>query len=102
MVVGPGDLGSTIISHKLIMNTIYLFLASFASVFLLGIQQLNVEHRRYLASIITSFGITVSNYVLFKYLPSGDFQLIQFLAFSIGGALGVSTAMYSHDRFLPK
>ena len=83
------------------MNIIYLFLASFLSVFLLSFQQLNVQHRRYIASFVTSLGITSANYTLFKYLPAGDFQVWQFAAFSIGSALGVCMAMYSHDRFLP-
>jgi hypothetical protein len=79
------------------MEAIHLFLASFLVVFLLGIQQLNIQHRRYLAAMATSIGITGSNYILFKILPSGDIQFIQFLWYSLGGALGIVTAMWIHD-----
>jgi hypothetical protein len=79
-----------------------LFFASFIVVFLLGIQQLNVEYRKYFASAITSVGLALSNYMLFKILPVGDFQFVQFLEYSLGGMLGVTLAMYAHDHFFPK
>ena len=84
------------------MENIYLFLASFVLVFLLGFQQLNIEHRRYLHSAVTSVGITAANYFLFKILPNGGIEVVQFLFFSCGGAIGVMSSMYIHDRLLPK
>lgn len=84
------------------MENIYLFLASFLIVFLLGIQQLNVEHRKYLYSAITSVGITSANYFLFKKLPTSNFEIVQFIFFSSGGALGVIASMYIHDKLMPK
>ena len=84
------------------MSNIFLFLASFILVFLLGFQQLNVEHRKYLFSAITSVGIAAANYFLFKLLPTGGFDLTQFLFFSAGGALGVTSSMIVHDIIMPK
>ena len=84
------------------MENIYLFLASFILVFLLGFQQLNIEHRRYLYSAITSVGITATNYFLFKLLPSSGFEVLQFIFFSMGGVIGVMSSMYLHDRLIPK
>lgn len=77
-----------------------LFLASFTTVLLIGVQQLNVEHRKYLRAIVTSIGISVANYLLYKILSSGDLQFYQFLVFSVGGALGIISAMWVHDHFL--
>jgi hypothetical protein len=84
------------------MENIFLFLASFLLVFLLGFQQLNVQHRKYFYSAITSIGIAATNYVLFKVLPAGGFELIQFLFFSAGGAAGVVSSMVVHDFLMPK
>ena len=84
------------------MNNFLLFASSFLSVFLMGFQQLNVEHRKYLLSFVTSFGMTFFNYCIFKLLPQGGFQADQFFNFAIGGALGIVCAMYAHDKLMPK
>lgn len=84
------------------MNNLFLFLACFLLVFLLGFQQLNVEHRKYLLSAVTSIGITAANYSLFKLLPDGGFDLYQFICFSSGGAIGVVSSMLVHDKLIPK
>jgi len=84
------------------MNYFFLFLASYSLVFLLGFQQLNVQHRRYLLSAITSVGIAAANYFLFKLLPTGGFSIVQFVVFSSGGAFGIVSSMILHDKLMPK
>lgn len=81
------------------MNLIYLFLASFLIVFLLGVQQLNVQHRRYIGAMLTSFGIATANYFIFKVLPVGAFDIYQFLGYASGGSFGIIAAMWLHDKF---
>jgi hypothetical protein len=68
----------------------------------LGFQQINVQHRKVLLSIPTSLGIAAANYWLYKLLPSGSFEIVQFSSFAIGGAIGVVAAMYVHDKFVLK
>lgn len=80
------------------MNSVYLFLASFLIVFLLGVQQFNVQHRRYLGAMLTSFFIATSNYFIFKVLPIGAFEVSQFLGYSLGGSFGIIAAMWLHDK----
>jgi len=84
------------------MNDLLLFASSFLSIFLMGFQQLNVEHRKYALSFITSFAMTFFNYCIFKLLPSGGFDLLQFFSFAFGGALGIVLAMVAHDKLIPK
>jgi hypothetical protein len=84
------------------MNNLILFLASFILTSLLGLQQLNVEHRKYLYAFITSIFISAANYFLFKILPTEGFEFLQFLSFSIGGGLGIIYSMKLHDTLLPK
>lgn len=81
---------------------IIVFFASFFLVFLLGFQQLNVTHRKYVLAAITSIGMTLSNYLLFKVLPEGGLDLVQFFFYALGGSLGIVIAMWSHDRIFPK
>jgi hypothetical protein len=49
--------------------------------------------------MVTSVGIALSNYALFKLLPTGDFDIVQFLSYSSGGATGIISAMWIHDHF---
>ena len=84
------------------LDNLLLCASSFLLVFLAGFQQLNVEHRKYLLSTITSIGIAGFNYLIFKLLPTGGLQLDQFMFFAAGGALGINCAMYTHDKLMPK
>ena len=80
------------------MSYILLFLASFATVGLVTVQQLNISHRKYKSVFFTSVGISLANYFLFKLLPTGNFQTLQFLSFALGGASGAILGMHIHDR----
>ena len=82
------------------MNNVFLFLASFSMVFLLSFQQLNINHHKTLWVFLTSMGISAANYFLYKYLPSGDIQIGQFLSFALGGAFGAVSGMHIHCRIM--
>jgi len=83
------------------MEVIIVFVSSFSIVFLLGFQQLNVTARRYTLAALTSIAIGVFNYILLRVIPTGDFTWMQFSSYLLGGAAGIVSAMYFHDRFFP-
>lgn len=81
------------------MTAALLFAASFAFVFTLGIQQLNVERRLQLAAFITSLLIGLSQLVLFQVLP-GPVHALEVLAFLLGNGVGIVTSMRMHPHLV--
>ena len=79
------------------MTALALFASTFALVFFLGLQSLNVNSGRYRAAFLTSFGIGVSNLVLFKLAPNAAGPEIA--AYLIGGPLGIISSMLAHRLF---
>lgn len=73
------------------MTAAALFISTFALVFFLGLQSLNVNNGYYTAAFFTSFGIGVGNLVLFKLAP--DANGIEIAAFLLGGPFGIVAAM---------
>lgn len=76
------------------MTHLALFASSFVTVFLLGVQQLNVHGRHYLAAVITSLGIGSAQIFLWKLIPSADAG--QIAATLAGGPFGIVAAMWLH------
>ena len=81
------------------MNSVILFGTTFALVFALGLQSLNVNGRHYVAASITSFLIGSANLVLFKTLP-GPTSGVELLAYLMGGPVGIVAAMHSHPAMV--
>lgn len=79
------------------MTAAALFASTFALVFFLGLQSLNVNGGRHVAAFFTSFGIGVSNLVLFKLAP--DASGPEIAAYLTGGPLGIVSSMLAHRRF---
>lgn len=77
------------------MTALALFAASFAVVFLLCLQQLNIAHRHMLAAFATSMLISTASLVQFKLLP-GPTGALEVTAYVIGSALGVVASMAAH------
>lgn len=76
------------------MTAAALFLSTYALVFALGLQSLNVNGGHYRAAFFTSLAIGGSNLVLFKLAPdAGGLEIIAYLA---GGPLGIVSAMRAH------
>ena len=73
------------------MTSIALFASTFALVFFLGLQSLNVNNGHYRAAFFTSFGIGIGNLVLFKLAPEASG--IEIAAFLLGGPFGIVAAM---------
>lgn len=76
------------------MTALTLFLSTFAVVFLLGVQQLNVQHGQQLAAFFTSIGIGLSQLALFKLAP--DAGGVEIAAYLSGGPLAIICAMRAH------
>ena len=72
--------------------------ASFALVFLLGVQSKNVQRSRYFAAVITSLGISIGNFTFVKYASAGTFDA--FLACALGGCMGIAGSIWVSDNVL--
>ena len=82
------------------MTEFLLFGSTFALVFALGMQSLNVNGGHYKAAFINSFLIGASNLVLFKVVPHAD--VAEMLAYLFGGPFGIITSMWVHGRTIGK
>lgn len=82
------------------MTALALFVSTFALVFFLGLQSLNVNGGDYRAAFLTSFAIGGSNLVLFKLAP--DAGGIDIAAFLLGGPFGIVSSMAFHRRFFTR
>lgn len=78
------------------MNYLALFASAFIVVFFLGLQSLNVNGGRYRAAFVTSFGIGISNLILYKLAPSADGAEV--IAYLLGGPFGIVASMYFNRR----
>lgn len=82
------------------MSLLALFASTFALVFFLGLQSLNVNRGHYLAAFITSFGIGASNLVVLKLAPNAT--AVEMVAYLTGGPFGIAASMWVHRHFTRK
>ena len=82
------------------MTALALFASTFALVFFLGLQSLNVNGGHYRAAFLTSFGIGVGNLALYKLAPNASG--IEIAAFLAGGPFGIVSSMWFHRRYFRK
>ncbi len=75
-----------------------LFLSAFATVFLLGIQQQNVQGRHYVLAAITSLGIGIAQIFLWRLVPEASASEI--VATLAGGPVGIISAMVAHPYII--
>lgn len=71
-----------------------ILLATFALVFLRAIQQQNVIHGQYLAAALTPFAIAVAEVATVLWVVKTGWPAVPWVG--MGGALGVTSAMYLH------
>ena len=76
------------------MTGLTLFASTFALVFLLGVQQLNVQHGHQLAACVTSLFIGLSQLALYKMAP--DASGVEIACYLAGGPLAIVSAMKAH------
>jgi intracellular septation protein A len=77
---------------------VVLFFASFATVFLLGVQTINIVKFSYTLAFVTSMLISWSSYYLYKLVP--NMKLIEFISYTLGGAIGIVSSMYVYEHFV--
>lgn len=82
-----------------VLTAAALFGATFAVVFSLGLQSLNVNGGHRLLAFVTSFGIGAANLVLFKVMP-GPTDALQVAAYLLGGPFGIVASMWAHPRLV--
>lgn len=81
-------------------KTWILFFASLATVFFLGFQGINVIKYYYGLAIITSLLISISSYYLYKFVPDGKLKWYEFIAYCLGGAIGIVLSMLVHQYLI--
>ncbi len=81
-----------------LINALYLFAATFASVFALGFQSQNVNQGHYFWAGVTSLVIGGSTMWLYKYMP--DASVLGQFAYLAGGVAGILASMVAHRRWL--
>lgn len=75
-----------------------IFFGAFISVFLMGLQSKNVNQGRILAAVVTSLGISVSQFIFVKYAAAGSYAVLAFSA--AGGCLGITCAIVCYQFLL--
>jgi hypothetical protein len=78
-----------------------IFAATFATVFALGLQSLNVNGRHYGLAAFTSIIIGGSHLVLYKALP-GPTSTLQVLAYLLAWPAAITAAIWAHPRMAAK
>lgn len=81
------------------MNAAALFLASFAVVFSLGAQQLNVNANRRGLAFVTSLLICAATLIQFKVLP-GPTTWLEIAAYMLGSASGIVSCMWAYPHLV--
>lgn len=79
------------------MTLLALFASTFALVFFLGLQSLNVNRGHYVSAFFTSFGIGIGQLILYKLAP--DASGSEIIAYLAGGPFGIIASMWAHRRF---
>lgn len=82
------------------ISSFLIVLASFCLVALRAIQQQNVIHRYYWWAAGTSYAIAIADIALILYVVKTGWESAVWIG--TGGALGVTFAMYVHQRFIVK
>lgn len=84
----------------MIVAHIIVLAASFIVVFLLGLQSRNVNQGRYIAAVITSAGIAVSQFYFVKIVATGTVETLLFSL--IGGCAGIAFSIWFHQHVIER
>lgn len=80
------------------MNALILFVSTFALVFALGMQSLNVNGGHVKAAFVNSLLIGAMQMVLLKLGPNADW--LEIAGYLAGGPFGIVASMWVHKRTL--
>lgn len=84
----------------MIHNEFLLFLSSFFTVFLLGLQSKNVNGNHHLLAALTSAGIGLCNLYVIRSVSVRELTDLALIAYLAGGPVGIFTSMWFHDKFV--
>lgn len=81
-------------------DVLAMLLGSFIVVFLLGLQSRNVIAGRYISAMVTSVGISGSQFIFVKYAYTGSLWVL--LISSLGGCLGIASSIWVWKNIMEK
>lgn len=84
------------------IDALILFAAGFVQVFALGFQSRNVNTGQYSLAAIFSFGIGLSQAVVWSKVAGPGGGPMEALIYSVSGAIAIVCAMWVHRRFVHK
>ena len=84
------------------MKELAIFLAGYASVFLLGFQSRNVNHGNYGWAAATSFCIALAQASIWTRITSPDAGWTEAVIYGLSGMCGITSSMWAHQRFIAK
>lgn len=77
-----------------------IFFGAYTVVFLLGLQSRNVVAGRYFAAMLTSAGISLSQFIFVKYAASGSYLVLAIS--TLGGCLGIASAIWFYRNVMER
>jgi hypothetical protein len=81
---------------------ITIFLAGFASVFMLGFQSRNVNHGNFRWAAGSAFIIGITSASLWSNITAPGVGILGGLVYGLSGALAITSSMYVHKRFIQR
>ena len=84
------------------MQQLAIFVAGYASVFLLGFQSRNVNHGNYGWAGATSFLIGLAQASIWNRITAPDATWLDAGIYGLSGTLGITSSMYVHQRFIAR
>jgi hypothetical protein len=81
------------------MSWLLLAVASFLTVFLMGLQSKNVMHSQYVAAFVTSVGIGVCNTIFIRFAV-GDGMVMFFIFGILPASFGICCSIWVHDKWM--
>lgn len=83
------------------MTWAILAIASFSTVFLMGLQSKNVMHSQYVAAFVTSVGIGVTNTIFIRFAVGDDMGMF-FLFGVLPASFGICCSIWVHDKWMKR
>jgi hypothetical protein len=82
------------------MNLLAIFIAGYASVFLLGFQSRNVNHGNYGWAAGTSFLIALSQAGIWGLITAPGAGVGEAVVYGFSGMCGITSSMWVHQRYI--
>ena len=83
------------------MSLVYLFVASFFNVFLLGLNSQFVRDQLVALAFIMSWGVISAQFVFTRVIAHTDNPTSAFLVAGFGSSFGICSSIYFYKWFIP-